>query len=608
VPPETTTLPSVARRRTSPRTALVATIALAFLLYGGVASLVQTPRIFYDELIYMEAAASLADGDGLEVRGERYAYGALYPALISPLLALAPDREVAYALVKLANALLFALTAIPAYLVARRLLEPWPSAGVAALAILVPSSVYVTVVMTESLAYLVSTSAILAIVLALERPSVVRQLTALVVVGLAILTRAQFLLLYAAFLAALVAVQVVLPQRRELSWRGLGSLWPAGASLVAGLALFVLAPLLRGDDPEDALGGYEALFRTYDAWNLVQWVVWHAAGLELYLAVVAVAVAPVVLTMLYRRAREGSTRPAAFLAAFVFVNAAALLVTAIVVTFQDLPDVEISRLHDRYLFYVVPLWLVVLVWWLTHGSPRPRTATRVGAGLALGLTLLFPYWQLDLENGVKLFSAVGTALPAALKELGGSTIAGAIVTIVAVAALLAAVLRREGGARRLVVGVLVAVFVLNGLLVWGRAFNPLENAVFAGGLERRWIDERVPDGATVTMLESSCEDAVLERDSYFLTEFFNGSVEDVVALTREDPAALVDADGAVLLDGGRPLEAEYVVVQPGVRLEGTELGSGTAAGLTLWRVPGTVRIATARVEPPQEGFCLPWPS
>src|SRR5918999_700708 len=135
-------------------TALVAAVLLALVVYGSLASLATTPRIFYDELLYMEAADSLASGEGLEVRGEPYERGPLYPLLLAPLLAVAPDREAGYALAKLLNALLFAVSAIPIYLLARRLLPPRPSVGVAALSIAIPSSVYVSVVMTESLAYL----------------------------------------------------------------------------------------------------------------------------------------------------------------------------------------------------------------------------------------------------------------------------------------------------------------------------------------------------------------------------------------------------------------------------------------------------------------------
>ena len=109
----------------------------------------------------------------------------------------AADREVAYELAKAMNALLFALTAVPVFLLARRVLPPWPSAAAAALAVAIPSGTYVSVVMTESLAYLASAWTCYAIVLALERPSARRQLAALLAICVASGVRTQFLVLSA---------------------------------------------------------------------------------------------------------------------------------------------------------------------------------------------------------------------------------------------------------------------------------------------------------------------------------------------------------------------------------------------------------------------------
>ena len=598
-------------RRLDARVALAAVVLLAFAAYAALAHFVRTPRIFYDELVYMEAAASLAAGDGLEVRDQPYDYGVLYPAVLAPLHWLSADREVAYELSKLLNALLFALTAVPVYLLARRLLSTRASVVVAALSVVVPSSVYVTVVMTESLAYLVSAWAILAIVLALERPTVLRQLAALLAIGLAVATRPQFALLYLAFLGALAIAFFLEPGRRsEGPRRQLARLWPTLASAVVGLAVVVLAPLARGDSPREALGGYDVLYRTYDLASLAKWFVWHLSALELYLAVVPIAVAPITLALLVARARSGSERDAAFVSAFGAVNLLALAVAAAVVTYQESPGLEIDRLHDRYLFYVVPLWLILLAAWIQSGAPRTGRAAAVGVGCALILAATFPFHELDLENGVKLFSAVGTALPAAVKELAGSTVAAGIAVVVLAALVLAAAyLRSAGAAASTALRVLVVVFVLNGVLVFGRAFNPPEADVFAGGAtERLWVDERVPEDADVTVLQSSCEEASLERDSYILTEFFNASVRDVVLIDGDPRGARVGADGVVVLASGRRVEADYVVAQPGLGLAGEMLSEGTSVGLALWDVPGLVRVSDlGSATRAGAGFCFPSP-
>jgi hypothetical protein len=575
----------------APRVALVAVVLVAVVAYGGLASLATTPRIFYDELLYMEAADSLASGEGLEVRGESYERGPLYPALLAPLLAVAPDREVGYALAKLLNALLFGLAAVPLYLLARRLLAPRPSVAVAALAVAVPSSVYVSVVMAESLAYLLSCWALLTIVLAVERPTLARQAGAIVAIGLAFLTRAQFAALSPAFLLALAIAVWLLPERRAALGRSVARLWPTGVALVAGLAAVAVTPALSGDSTPGSLGYSESVLRVPDPAEAAKWFLYHLADLNLYLAVVPVAVAPVALLAWFRRARSGSGRDAAALAAFVAVSAALLALVAVVVTNFE-PELGIDRLHDRYLFYVVPLWLLLLVAWLEEGAPKPRRPLAWGAALALALTLALPWGELEIENGVKLFSAVGTAFPAAVVEIAGSAAAGAVVVLVLSALLLVGVLRRPGRGARLAVGVVIAVFLLDGLLVWARAFNPPEEAVFAGGLERRWVDQQVGEGS-VAIVSSPCPDGTLARDSLTLTEFFNSSIGPVVEIGGDFPTGSLGPGGEVRDDAGRPTAAAYAVAQPGVVLDGDRVGEGTNAQLVLWQVSGVVRVVGA---------------
>ena len=48
-----------------------------------------------------------------------------------------------------------------------------------------------------------------------------------------------------------------------------------------------------------------------------------------------------------------------------------------------------------------------------------------------------------------------------------------------------------------------------------------------------------------------------------------------------------------MLPNGDPLEAEYVLTQPGIELEGRRVGTGTAAGLVLWETDGAVRTVGA---------------
>ena len=77
-------------------------------------------------------------------------------------------------------------------------------------------------------------------------------------------------------------------------------------------------------------------------------------------------------------------------------NAVGLLVVA---AFTSTPY-GYDRLHDRYAFYLFPLWLILFVRWLADGLPRPLVATAIGVGLALVLPAILPFRQLANEAGI----------------------------------------------------------------------------------------------------------------------------------------------------------------------------------------------------------------
>ena len=88
--------------------------------------------------------------------------------------------------------------------------------------------------------------------------------------------------------------------------------------------------------------------------------------------------------------------------AFLAVNAALILVAA---AFSSTPA-GLDHLHDRYLFYVVPLWLAVLGRVARGRPPRPVLATAVGVGLALVLPALVPFEKIAAEDGVEVDAVV----------------------------------------------------------------------------------------------------------------------------------------------------------------------------------------------------------
>ena len=151
------------------------------------------------------------------------ATGRCIRVLLAPIIALSGGVATAYPFIKLANAVLFALAAVPIYFIARRLLSEWWSVGVAALCVAIPSSIYTSLVLTESASYLAACTALLAVVLALERQSVPRQLALIAAVGLAVATRPQFAALLPAFLAGALLLWALDARRSARAKRSLVS-------------------------------------------------------------------------------------------------------------------------------------------------------------------------------------------------------------------------------------------------------------------------------------------------------------------------------------------------------------------------------------------------
>ena len=128
--------------------ALGGIVLAAAAIWGALGQQLDVPTVFGDELIHWDASRSLAAGDGLRVRDGGYGFAPGYPALLAPVHLLTENDLSAYGWARLLNALCFALAAIPAYALARRLLAPSWSLACAALAVGIPSALYTGFVMT----------------------------------------------------------------------------------------------------------------------------------------------------------------------------------------------------------------------------------------------------------------------------------------------------------------------------------------------------------------------------------------------------------------------------------------------------------------------------
>lgn len=571
---------------------LAAVVVSAFVVYALAGAAIGSPHAFADELLYFEAATSVAEGDGLSVRGRSYAYGPLYPLAVAPLVRLAPNLEEAWIAAKVLNALFLALTAVPVFLLARRLLDPWPAVAAAGLALAIPSAKYVSILMTESLAYLAAAWALYAMMLAFERPTWGRQVVALVAIGAAVGVRIQFVALAVAYVLALVLAAALVPGRLERPVALARRYLPTEAAVALGVGALLLLPALRGDTP-GVLGGYGNLWSSYDVAEVLRWIVYHLANLELYLAVIPLAVAPIVLASLYRRARAGDEREAAFLALFAAVNT---VLVVLVAAFNSTIWAG-ERLHDRPLFYLVPLWLILLFVWLRDGMPRPLAAAAVGAAaaIALPITLPLPDYVWD-EFGLHHNAAVTplwTHVAQSLSSVGLSVLAAFVVVSVLLVLLAFLIPRRLGYVLPMLV---LAFFGITAAVAWAEVDDVSAMWAAAGGDEpRRWVDKRLPDGGSVTMLTAIGPCTIPEATrARYLVEFFNSRVTEVVHLGQQpdyhpDAKARVASDGAVVGSGGL-LRAAYVLAPPSLDVAGRKLAEGTSVPLVLTRVDGPVRL------------------
>jgi hypothetical protein len=578
----------------APVLALVAVVVVAAVGYGAAAQLVSTPLVNPDELRYTLAARAVADGGWPNLRDHGYGYGPLYPIVLAPLVALSGSVEAAYPLFKLLNALLFALTAVPVYFLARRLLSGWWSLGVAAASVAIPSSIYTSLVMTESISYLIFGVALLAVVLALERPSVPRQLAMVGAIVLACATRIQFAALVPAFLGGallLWSIDPLRPRARD----ALARLWPTLAASGLGIAVLAARLVRSASSPETPLGGYGALWRGYDPFTVAKFAVYHLAAWEIYLFVVPVVVMPIVVAELLREARRGGAREGAFVAALLTVTFAMLVVTA---AFASSPY-GYSELHDRYLFYVAPLWLTGFAVWLSRGLPRPVIWAAVGAALGLVLPAILPF---GLIGGNIVFEEVPTALWSwvwtAVNEtphLDGRRLLALTVMALTVAAV--ALPRRFWP----VLPALVAVgLVLSSAFAWHREIGQPADLLAAPRPDADWVDDAVAPGGRVTKLYLSppdCPQPESTRQALFLAEFFNTSVDRAVAIGDSKPDGLPvqragrRSGGRLVLRDGKPLVADYVVAHPDLDVDGRPVAEAPGSELVLWKVGGVVRLA-----------------
>ena len=267
------------------------------------------------------------------------------------------------------------LAAIPAYLLARRVLSPALSLGAALLAVALPSLAYTGTLMSENAFYPAFLLAAWALVRALEEPTVARQAVLLAACGVAVLVRVQGLALVLAALTAPLLLWIV-------ARRPLRPFLPLYAVVAGGAVLALGAQLARGASLQSLLGAYAVVGEEgYDLVEVLRFLFWHLAELDLYVGIFPLAA----FILLAVRARSLDARAQELVVATLALGGWTLLVVA------AFASRFAGAIEERNMFVVAPLLLVALLVWIDRGARRPTLLAVIAAAVAALLPALIPF-------------------------------------------------------------------------------------------------------------------------------------------------------------------------------------------------------------------------
>jgi hypothetical protein len=563
---------------------------------------IQSPTVFFDELAYWELSRSFSDSGHFLLRDvPTTVFGPLsrlYPILIAPAFKLSGSSPQAFAFVKAINAVLMSLAAVPTYFVARRLLSKNFALIAAILAVAVPSIVYSGMVMTESAAYPAFLLCALAMITSLEEPTARRQFAVLATIGLAFSIRAQAVVVLPAYLTAIVLLAWLETRsrtRRDDLRRNLAPYKPTWFAVAGGLALALAFQVGRGQSLTSLVGSYGVVAGGMGLGSVPRWFLYHLADLDLYVGVVPLAAFCVLVCSAMRARTSRQLRVFAAVAVSLFV----WMILQVAVFSSTVWG--LGRLHERNLFYLVPLILIGFLALFEIEGVRDR---RLALGAAIATTALpaiLPFAQ--LWRGARVDSL-------AIVPWGNSFIsAGAVPLVMTV---FAAMLSAFVFAPRHLMPILIGVVVVNFLVIGSVANSQVRGSARLLAdvrVDQTWIDDAVGPTAKVAAVwfpnRMACvpfsQVGWYKRElMLWENEFFNRSLTTayyVGAPLDSFPSGrlVVDPATGVLTPVGRKAFApRYLVVGEEVRLDALIVARNRQTRSVLYRVRGSARVIASR--------------
>jgi hypothetical protein len=580
---------------------LAAIFAVSAALRILLASEIRGPFIFLDELAYARMAQSLAQNGHLALFDKAgVSYAPLYAVVLTPIYALHASAPAAYHWIKVVNAVLMSLSVFPIYGIARYVLPRRLALLAAALLALAPLMYYTTLAMSENLAYPLFLAAVWALLATVRTPSARADAVFLVALAAACLARIQFVALFPAALTAVVLASLLAPRTESAGRIGSATRSLRRHWLVLGcIAVVLVAPVawaLTGAGAHQAIGRYANVLHAGvpSPWRILESAAQHLSELDYAVGVIPFVGTLVAAYAFWRHSSGAGAR------AFASVGVAVTIWLILLVSYDDVvfpPGSELPRIHERYLFYVVPLFLIALL--AAARLPAAKAPAAVYGAAAVAATLLpaaIPFGKVVNNTivadtfGLQIFARSG---PGPIFAVHHAT--RTAVLVAALLGIVAVVVRRRLPA--LVIAVLV-VFLLFSAVVRSR-IGPAANGAPRITLPAHhdWVDRVVrPTGDVVLVAGPGTRRlAVLE------TAFYNLSIKRLYYLCK--PAAeadfgedklSVDSEGN-LREAAGPVRAPYAVVPARFPIRGRVLARNRR-GSQLLVAPrdGRLQVPAAR--------------
>jgi hypothetical protein len=522
--------------------------------------------ILPDEAIYAARALGLwRHGTLTLLHGEGAGYSVLYPVVAGFPLSMG-SLETGYGSLKLLQALVVSLAAVPVFAYGRRLMPRRYALLAAALTLCSPLLLYSGLLMTEVLFYPLAAWALLATAHAVTTARLRDQAAAIVLIAAAVLTRTQGVVLLPAFGGAVLLDALFARSRARLR-----AFWPVWTLIVAAAVVVVAAP--------GTFGSYAGTLRGSYPFGL-------AIGLtfeHLALAVIGTGVLPAAALALLaaealrRRVSEPGIR------GLVATAVAALALVCVQVGFFAARFSP--HLLERDLAALPPLLFTIFGVWLGRGAKRPLVVTVATSFAVVALVLLVPWHH--LVNSTAFPDSFGLGLLLRLPANPANVVAIAVpLLLVAFVALP----RRATPALAALVG---ALLIATSAVAASR-ITRLDRAQQAGvvGTPADWIDEAA-DGNVAYFY-----DGEVYWTTVYQERFWNQRIAQVVA-TSPVPGPVPQTRAHLGASGRLPIDTPYVVASDPHQFVGDvvahhEQTDTDITGLTLWKLDGPPRLSLVK--------------